>query len=510
VTREWISTSRFQALLLTSLGLFIALRLIYWFGAFPNPDEAYYWLWGQHPELSYYDHPPLQAWLQGLSGALFGNTLFGLRLINLFTTLGLLWLFNLYLRPLMRERSAEAVALGFTLMLASPVMFAFLATAWPDHIMLFTSSLSVVLLLRFFDGYLADGVGDGKWLYLATFSLGLSAIAKYNSVFVALGIILTLISNPRLRPLWRDPRLYRAVALTLLVMSPLLWWNLQNHMASFIYQMMNRTVIGGVHRSVSAFDGLVFFLILVFTLSPFVTWMLYRLTGRRNRLFEAFAGKEHYLQLPLWIFAASTATFLFFSLFDPMLYYWNIVAYPLLFPLLAVFLMTIGKSPKAVFGHIAYGLLFAITVVFHTVFNPISAFVNRSGDQDSRMLYGWDQVTPRVQARLRELRQNHRQVVLMATDYRKASALAFTTGIKDVVCISKRKDEFDYWQKGKRYADKVALILYDDWQPINDQLRRIYTSIRPVETLEIRHRGVFIKRYYLAIGRNPAGRTIAP
>ena len=26
-------------------------------------DEAYYWMWGQHPALSYYDHPPLNAWL---------------------------------------------------------------------------------------------------------------------------------------------------------------------------------------------------------------------------------------------------------------------------------------------------------------------------------------------------------------------------------------------------------------------------------------------------------------
>src|SRR5262245_33285905 len=26
-------------------------------------DEAYYWMWGQHPELSYFDHPPLNAWM---------------------------------------------------------------------------------------------------------------------------------------------------------------------------------------------------------------------------------------------------------------------------------------------------------------------------------------------------------------------------------------------------------------------------------------------------------------
>jgi 4-amino-4-deoxy-L-arabinose transferase-like glycosyltransferase len=26
-------------------------------------DESYYWVWGQNPQLSYYDHPPMVGWL---------------------------------------------------------------------------------------------------------------------------------------------------------------------------------------------------------------------------------------------------------------------------------------------------------------------------------------------------------------------------------------------------------------------------------------------------------------
>ncbi len=43
-------------------------------------DEAYYWMWGQHPELGYYDHPGLNAWLLGLSSAIFGWNRLALRL----------------------------------------------------------------------------------------------------------------------------------------------------------------------------------------------------------------------------------------------------------------------------------------------------------------------------------------------------------------------------------------------------------------------------------------------
>ncbi|KOR27793.1 hypothetical protein TI03_06155 [Achromatium sp. WMS1] len=30
-------------------------------------DEAYYWYWSQYPDLSYFDHPPLLAWLMWIS-----------------------------------------------------------------------------------------------------------------------------------------------------------------------------------------------------------------------------------------------------------------------------------------------------------------------------------------------------------------------------------------------------------------------------------------------------------
>lgn len=53
-------------------------------------DEAYYWMWGQHPALSYFDHPGLNAWLIGIADALFGRGVLQLRLwtIPTFTVSG--------------------------------------------------------------------------------------------------------------------------------------------------------------------------------------------------------------------------------------------------------------------------------------------------------------------------------------------------------------------------------------------------------------------------------------
>ena len=43
------------------------------------PEEAYYWMYGQNLQLSYFDHPPMVAWIIRAGVAIFGNTEFGVR-----------------------------------------------------------------------------------------------------------------------------------------------------------------------------------------------------------------------------------------------------------------------------------------------------------------------------------------------------------------------------------------------------------------------------------------------
>ena len=57
--------------------VFLAVRLVLFVAARPFMDETYYWLWGQHPALSYFDHPPLVGWTEGLFSVLGWTTLGG-------------------------------------------------------------------------------------------------------------------------------------------------------------------------------------------------------------------------------------------------------------------------------------------------------------------------------------------------------------------------------------------------------------------------------------------------
>jgi 4-amino-4-deoxy-L-arabinose transferase-like glycosyltransferase len=57
-------------------------------------DEAYYRIWSLAPALSYYDHPPMVAWIIGAGRAIAGDTTLGVRLLAPFSHLlgaALLW-----------------------------------------------------------------------------------------------------------------------------------------------------------------------------------------------------------------------------------------------------------------------------------------------------------------------------------------------------------------------------------------------------------------------------------
>ena len=61
------STEKLERVLLHLLLLLIILiKILHVVYSNRLPDEAYYWLWSNRVALSYFDHPPLLAWVQAL------------------------------------------------------------------------------------------------------------------------------------------------------------------------------------------------------------------------------------------------------------------------------------------------------------------------------------------------------------------------------------------------------------------------------------------------------------
>lgn len=198
---------------------FLVLRLIFWGLTFPNPDEAYYWLWGQHWDWSYYDHPGFQAWGQGLLTTLLGRSRFVLRLSNLLSTTLVVVTLHRITTYLYGPQARDRVWLALLLVASSPLFFLFLALAWHDHWLIAFALLSSFYFVRFADAYAKDRSGATIDLMAAALFLGLAGLCKYTALLLGLSFAASLLSQRSLRRLYLDPRLYLALGLVVIVLS---------------------------------------------------------------------------------------------------------------------------------------------------------------------------------------------------------------------------------------------------------------------------------------------------
>ena len=194
-------------------------------------QEAYYWTYAQHPDLSYYDHPPMVAWLILLGTTLFGDGAAGIRFGTWLCSAIVAWLGLALLRDMgitKRGRSAWLVLLlcvpilGMTHFLANPD--APLVTAW---------IATLLCLWRARDGVL-------HWWLLAGAAAGCALLSKYTAAFLLPGGILVMLMDPRMRPQWRRPGPWLAVLVSAAVFSPVVIWNVLHDFESFRFQTAGR------------------------------------------------------------------------------------------------------------------------------------------------------------------------------------------------------------------------------------------------------------------------------
>lgn len=479
------------------LAAFILLRLSFWWFTFPNPDEAYYWLWGQHPGFSYYDHPPFHAWVQGIMTAGLGRSQLVLRLPNLISSIILGLTYNQILRYLYHDHLTDRFQVLLLLLASSPLFFLFLALAWNDHWLVTFSLLSGFWFVRFLDSYLADGRGHSPDLYGAALTLGLAGLCKYNALFVGLGFLVTLLGQRRLYPLWRDYRLYLGIMMIAITLSPILLWNGQHHFYSFQFYVERNS--SGAGLSIHPLQPLVFLLLCSLILGPIHSWSLGYSLGRPQPL-----ASSTYRTVALAVFGCSTAAFTLLSLVSVAIYYWNILAYPLLFPLLVgVFLPPRPPSsdPQAPLLHHArpfwtaqgLGLGAMAILIFHYTVIPLTAFLGNPVDPDSAALYGW----PAVATAVTRQAQSLPHPLLLTTDYRSAAALAYQLDDPTVMAISGRIDQFDFWYDAAAMAGRDAVLLGETWHPLCPAHLAMFNHTEPPEIMTVSRFGVTLQTYQL-------------
>jgi 4-amino-4-deoxy-L-arabinose transferase-like glycosyltransferase len=195
-------------------------------------EEAYYWMWSRYPDLCYFDHPPLIAWILGISTDIFGHSVFGVRisalLSNTLTGIIIFWC----AWRITRDRVVAAWAGGFFLV---AVFFAAMATlAIPDAYLFLFWSLTLWLTIE-----TTRGERSFLWIPVGA-ALGLCMLAKFHGILLALAIISYLLISGRQRKHCRSAWLYLGMFVAALFTVPILIWNVREGWPTFTLQLSGR------------------------------------------------------------------------------------------------------------------------------------------------------------------------------------------------------------------------------------------------------------------------------
>ncbi|MGB8658211.1 MAG: glycosyltransferase family 39 protein [Candidatus Zixiibacteriota bacterium] len=485
----------FKYLLYLILGTTL-FRLIYI--NIPNlaPQEAYYWNYSRHLALSYFDHPPMLAWSIYLFTHIGTQSEFFVRIVCVLISAGLTYLTYLIGRLLFDAKVGfySALVLNCILVFSLGAMI-----ATPDTPMIFFWVLSFYFFCRL------AVTQRKKWWYLLGISTGLALLSKYTSVFIILSVFLFLIFSKENRKWLFSKEPFLGLILALLVFSPVIIWNAQNHWASFLFQSSRRAgelhgfsawhFFGYLGAQLGVVSPLIYFSLIYATIKSGIIGFARKngtsLTPHPNPLpggeRELPGGKEEFLLCFSWSFPI----ILFFSLVATR--YWvkmNWVTagyFSALISGVALFLRLKqrGKPWVRAWGICALivGLLFV--VVAHIL--PVVKCIPVSPSMDT--VTGWKELAERVESEKAKMPEG---TIVVGYGYKVPSEIAFYTSLETYSnnIVGENGLQFDFWSNPKDFVRKDAIFIYDQRESYKnpERLKSFFTSVEETEPMKI-HRG---------------------
>lgn len=463
-------------------------RLLYAF--FPNlvPQEAYYWLYAKHLDLSYFDHPPMAAWTIAFFTWLGTDAAFFIRLSAISYSVATAMVVFYFAREFFQS---DRLAFWAVVLMNSTVVFGIGAVIiTPDSPMVLFWALVVYAVYKLVQ------TGHWGWWYAAGIALGFAFLSKYTSGLLVGCTLIFLLMAPRHRRWLRSIHLYAAILLAFIIFSPVIIWNMQHDWVSFAFQStrrienMSRIRLDYFFQLIGSQLGMltpVIFIGLIYSLGHTLRqWWRDR---DEQKLFLLV-----YSVLPLVLFVMVSLRSLVKMNWPAPAYFTGLVL------LIDVTTERLKELPHVWKRWIRSGLAVGIsfTVLFHLM--PLFTFFPiGSGDTWS----GWPEVTKLVQKRRAELKQPS---FIFSPNYKISSELTYYLGQKELVhscnIYGKPALQFDFWSHPDSLIGQDAVAVSsnsmnfkrDDWEMLENCFKKFETA---VDTLEIVRNGIRVRTFYV-------------
>jgi 4-amino-4-deoxy-L-arabinose transferase-like glycosyltransferase len=455
----------------------------------PAPQEAYYWNYAQHLDLSYFDHPPMTAYLIYFFTSIFGNNAFGIHFTAIFVSIILsILLFNFI--GLIFDKS---VAYWSVVVSSTTLIFALGSIIiTPDGPLLMFWLLFMMALYR------ATQTSKNIWWVLSGLFFGAALVSKYTAVFAALGAFLFLLSSHQRRRQFLSAGPYLAMTMAIIVFLPVIVWNYQHDWASFQFQSGRRTseAVGVRFDYFFGFIGTQIAVAGVFLIPLFIWGIIKAVRLIRNDI---------RLALLFWM---AITTLVFFLTVSPFVYVkmnWLAPAY-LSGLALAVYLYFLS-SRKKLMNYGKYALIFSalLTAIVHII-----AVIPIVGLGKADTINGWNELAARVDQIRNEMTPSG-TFFICGYEYKTASELKFhLAGQPEIFSnniVAQRGLQYDYWCDPDTLIGKNCLFIYDDRNKYRGAkpLAEFFEKLDGPEIISVKRGGIKITDYYIFRGYNYKG-----
>jgi 4-amino-4-deoxy-L-arabinose transferase-like glycosyltransferase len=433
-----------------------------------TPEEAQYWDWSRHLDLSYYSKPPMVAYVNFLTTSLLGNTELAVRI----TPIVLSFLMSIFTYFFVKRLFDERVAIiSSTLPQLSVGLSINSLLMTTDAPLIFFWGLSLIVFW-----YALEKNNAFWWLLLGIFS-GFAFLSKYPAVFL-LPLALLYLSIYKREVLW-SAKTYLSLLPPLFMSLPVLYWNYKHQFVSFKHVSTLATKQASLFNPNSLLEFLGGQLLLV-SILPFFFMLKGWLLGWKDRRL----GFLTIFSLPVFLF------FLALSLRKHVEANWSGFAY------FGGFLLASYYLSKSRFLKLTYALSFILFILLH--FTPILDKVGLKNllppSRDPvKVAIGWELLGKEVS------KLYTGQEIILSPRYQISAELAFyTEGNPRTYCINlgRRMNQYDLWRETmKNYIGKDGI--YVDYSPIDSRVLEGFEGIIEHRVLPIHWRGEVIKEFHI-------------
>ncbi len=430
--------------------------------------EGYYVSWSRFLDWSYYDHPPMVAWMTWLTTRVSDSAVAARVGPVLCAALAEVLLFHLASRFFSARAAFFAVALHvaipayfFTALLANPE--ATLAPSWLLALLLLDD------LRRHDEPFRPLALGA---------SIGLAFLSKYTAVLLVPVTLLVVITTPSARAWLKRPSFYAGGLLALVIATPVIVWNASRGWPSLQLHLAERVApptLGNMveHGSAAAVGQFVLYHPLVFPLLM-IAIVLMVMRARRDERYRFLACAS----LPVLAFFAFTMSRVRDA--EP---HWTMVGFlPVLIAAGAMLEEQLARTPRAI---ATYGVVGAVGTVILTACTFIHALTPTFEEHLPVALYdgqddavhetlGWDELRAAITHETQALGPS--AVVATAHNVFCGHLLVELDDRPAVYCPSPRRTQLDFEGRGQPPADVPVLFVqaerdperYDDAMPGRD------------------------------------------